>query len=243
MHAAPITLVLRPRLALAAALIALAFAASAQPAFHACGSLSTTFGPFDYRSDRDKLPIVENSHFTPAVEALIRGVSGPVGAELNYLLVVFPNHHRGLVAMTRLFERSKWAQPPGAKFSIDCYYDRALRFRPDDMLVRLLYASYLGKRNRNDEALTQLARAREDAGDNPITQFNVGLLYVDLKQYELARQQAYRVQRLGFTRPELVQRLQAAGEWVPPPADAASAAMTTPVPAAASSPNAAASAP
>jgi hypothetical protein len=32
-----------------------------------CGSLDNHFGPFDYRTDRDKLPVVERRHFTQQI--------------------------------------------------------------------------------------------------------------------------------------------------------------------------------
>jgi hypothetical protein len=32
----------------------------------------TSFGPFDYRTERDKVLLVEQHHFTPEVENLIR---------------------------------------------------------------------------------------------------------------------------------------------------------------------------
>lgn len=202
-----------PRLAMGAlATMTVSFAA-AQPAVSHCGDLANGYGPYDYRTDRDKLPIVDNHHFTPPVEALIRGISGPLGGELDYVLRAFPNHHRALVAMTRLSERSQWQQPQGANWGIDCYYERALRFRPADVIARLLYADYLAKRSRRDEAMAQLARSTGEAGDNGFTHYNIGLQYLGLKQFDKAADQARRALELGFTRPELVNQLRAAGRW------------------------------
>lgn len=199
-----------------AVLIAVALrapAALAQTAIQPCGDLTTSYGPYDYRTDRDKLPIVDNHHFTPQVEALIRGVSGPLGAELSYVLAAFPNHHRALNAMIRLTERDHWQQPVGARYDVDCYFDRALRFRPDDVVVRLLYVTYLVKRARRDEAKAQLAAAARDAGNNGLFHFNIGLLYLDLGEVELAREHARRAQALDFSRPELIERLRAIRRW------------------------------
>ncbi len=33
------------------------------------GSLHFNYGPFDYRTDQKKLPVVEQRHFTPKIEA------------------------------------------------------------------------------------------------------------------------------------------------------------------------------
>jgi tetratricopeptide (TPR) repeat protein len=183
-----------------------------------CGSLHAPgqYGPYDYRTDRDKLQIVEVNHFTPRVEQLIGGISGTLGGELDYVLRAFPNHHRALNAFTRLSERSNWQTPQGAKWGVDCYFDRALRFRPDDTVARLLYASYLGKRKRVEEATAQLERATVDAGDNGFSHYNIGLLYFEIGAFEKALAQAHKAASLGFARPELAQRLNAAGKWRDP---------------------------
>ncbi len=201
-----------------------AAAASAQSAANGCGSLANPAGPFDYRNEREMLQLVEGHHFGPPVEALLRGVSGTVGADIAYVLRWYPNHHRALLAMTRLYERQKWAQPEGAQWSIDCYYERALRFRSDDVIVRLLFASYLAKRGRNQEAAAQLGQVTVDAGDNGFTHYNVGLQYFELGLYDQALESAHRALQYGFPRTDLADRLRAAGRWKEPPTQATTAA-------------------
>lgn len=187
--------------------------AQAQAPDNACGSLANGYGPYDYRKDKDKLPIVESSHFTPAVESLIHGISGPVGGELDYALRAFPNHHRVLIAMTRLGEKFKTPKPPGAKYNVDCYYDRAVRFAPDDNVVRMLYAQYLGKEGRTDDAVFQLETAAAQAPDAGFTQYNIGLVYFEIGKPDRALAQAHKALSLGFTRPELQKKLELAGKW------------------------------
>lgn len=188
----------------------------------ACGELAAAQGPYDYRTERYWVPFIERNHFHPEVEALIRGASGYIGSDIDFVLRHIPNHHRALLAMTRLSERQKWQQPQGANYTVDCYYERALRFRPDDVIARLLFSAYLIKRDRRDEALAQLARATLDAGDNGFTHFNIGLQYLDLQVFDKAADQARRALALGFTRPDLVDRLRAIGQWSesPPPVQA-----------------------
>jgi tetratricopeptide (TPR) repeat protein len=187
--------------------------ANGQAAVSPCGELANPYGPFDYRTDRDKLQTITKSHFTPSVEALIKGVSGPLGAELDYSLRAFPNHHRALLAMTRLFERSQWLRPEGATLDIDCYFDRALRFRPKDVVSRMLYCEYLEKRKRRAEALLQLGQANVDAADDGFAHYNIGLHYLELGQFDKAVEQAQLAQELGFTERELINRLRATGHW------------------------------
>jgi tetratricopeptide (TPR) repeat protein len=191
--------------------------ALAQSPLTACGSLNSAYGPFDYRTERSgKLQIVEAFHFTPEVEALIRGRSGDLAADLSYTLRTSPNHHRALVAVVRLGERTKSPQPPNLQYSIECYFDRAVRFRPDDTVVRSLYAQYLGKQGRKREAEQQLEIAASQAKENAVSQYNIGLVYFELKDYDRALSQAHKAMGLGYTRPELEDMLKRAGEWREP---------------------------
>lgn len=211
-------------------LAAWASPAAAQAGASACGQLQNGFGPYDYRTDRDKLPIVESAHFTPEVEALVRSVTGYIGGDLDYTLRAFPNHHRALLAMMRFGERTKSAQPPSAKYSVDCYFQRAVRFKSDDTTARMLYATYLHKNGRDAEANQQMESTLELAGDNAFTRYNAGLVFLDLKNYEKALQQAHIAYELGFTRPELREALKKSGKWVEPPEAAASVPASAQVP-------------
>jgi len=200
------------------------FAQQAQVA--ACGVLAPPgqYGPYDYRNDRDKLPIVDNSHFTPEIEALIPRGNNPVGADIDYTLRAFPNHHRALLATVRLGEKLKSPQPYGLRWTIDCYFDRAIRFRPDDAIVRMIFAKYLNKRSRRPEALQQLSQAVRLAADGGFTHYNAGLIYLEMQEYDLAVAEAHKALSLGFERPELRDRLMAAGKWKEPPPAPESAA-------------------
>lgn len=220
----------------AAVLAALSFASAAfgQPAVSGCGPIANAFGPFDYREERGaELQIVEGAHFTPGVEALIRGNRGYLGSDLDYTLRAFPNHHRALLSMMRYGEKMNSPQPRHVRYPVECYFTRAIQFRADDAIVRMLYATFLQKAGRKEEANAQLAQATEVAKDNAFTHYNIGLVYLDGKNYEAALRQAHRAHALGFPRTDLKERLQTAGHWREPvvalpaaevPAPAASAA-------------------
>lgn len=232
-------------LAAAAALMPMSMSVQAQQnvAANACGSLANAFGPFDYRPDHYKpvpgdqyshaykLNLVEIAHFTPKVEALLAGQSTNLaGPDLDYTLRAFPNHHRALAALLRLSERTKLTQPLGLPRSIGCYFDRAARYVPDDVIVRMLYASFLFKAGQAPRAREEIEQAQRLAGDNPYTNFNIGLVCVEAGEYDMALKQAHRALALGFPRLDLKEKLVAAGRWSEPPPEAARAA-----PAAASS--------
>ncbi|MDP2369214.1 ABC transporter permease [Rhodoferax sp.] len=209
--------------------------AIAQTAGSSCGPLHSEgqYGPFDYRTDRDKLPIVLGAHFTPEVEALIRGkTSARPGTDIDYTLRAIPNNHRALMAMMRLGEKEKTPQPVGSRYSVQCWFERAITFRPDDAVVRMIYSTYLGKQGRLPEANTQLELATVHAKDNAFTHYNIGLHYFDLKSYDKALAQAHQAMALGFGQTELRDQLQRVGKWTePPPAPAPSEVPPAPAPA------------
>lgn len=189
-----------------------------------CGSLlpETAYEvpPHDYRATdpgtRAMLAGVTSVHLPPDVEALRKLHVGSFGGSASYTLLAFPNHVRALSMLIRLGEREKSEQPVGAKFTIDCFFRRALRFVPDDLVVRMLYVTYLQKKGRIDAAMTQLAAVDEMAGDSPMTRRNLGLLYLGLKRADLAAAQLSKADSTDAAMVDLRNKLVAAGIAVPP---------------------------
>lgn len=193
-------------------------AASQAQNIPACGSLENHYGPIDYRmANKHQLSLVENAHFTQRIENLLPGGNNPWASDISYTLRVFPNHHRALTTIQKLAEREKTDKPKDAQWSVACYFDRAIRYQPNDVIVKMLYAEYLIKNSRLDEATRQLDETLRLAGDNPFTHFNIGLVFLDMKNYERALTQAHQAMQLGLLRPELKERLLAVGKWVEPP--------------------------
>jgi len=200
------------------------------------------YGPYDYRPDHqknagsdpmphsDKRVLVEGAHFTPRVENLIGAQSGgqigPPGQDLSYTLRAFPNNHRALVSVMRYGEKFKTETPPGLQYPVECYFERAIRFAGNDSIVRIIYATYLTKKNRPTEAKAQLNSATQLAVDSAFTHYNIGLAYFEMKEYGPALESAHRAIALGFEKPDLREKLRAAGHWqdpTTPPADTESA--------------------
>ena len=195
-----------------------------------CGFLSAQgrFGPYDYRADRyvqestyrshrALLGIVENAHFTPEVEGLFRGKTGaaPIG-DMAYTLHAFPNHHRALIAMVRLGEKEQTDKPAGSPYSLDCWFQRAITWRQDDLIVRMIYANHLSRKQKNEEAERQLVFVASQAADNAFTYHNIGLIYFDMKNYDKALSFAHKAYDLGLGAPTLRDLLKSAGKWTEP---------------------------
>lgn len=181
---------------------------------YVCGPIQNAYGPFDYRSDKDKLQIFEQYHLTPQVVNLVAPRSaGRIGGDLDYTLRAFPNHHVALMAMVRLGEKERTTRPAGATYNVECYFQRSLRFRNDDAIVRIVYASYLSKAGKRVEALSQLNEAARLGSDSANANYNMGLIFYDLKEYEKALYHAHEAYRLGFPLPGLRDKLKRAGKW------------------------------
>lgn len=153
-------------------------AAYAQGDPSSCGAIANHYGLYDYRTERTKLKVVEGAHFTPKIEALIQGrLSTLLAQDIAYTLHTSPNHHRALISLVRLGERFKSPQPQGLTRPVKCYFDRAIRFTPDDTVVRVVYARFLSKQKRSDEAVQQLEAAIGYVKDNPLSHYNIGLAF------------------------------------------------------------------
>jgi tetratricopeptide (TPR) repeat protein len=180
------------------------------------------FGPFDYRDptkDSERY-IVEVNHFTNYMEEMaIYGFSSRraesqaeaegfslVGGNLDYTLYAFPNHAKALYAMgiwqLRLRNQSKGEferLASGARVrSAECYFERAIMFTPNDGLVYAAYGAFLHKQGSLQKAVAQYQRAIELMPDSPEPHYNLGLLYVDLRDYAKASEQASIAYGIGY---------------------------------------------
>jgi tetratricopeptide (TPR) repeat protein len=196
-------------------MIALVVCHGAAHAATDCPAFNNTVSGGDYTNagDRQKLEVVERFHFTPQVERLERGQSGYLADDIGYTLQHFANHHRALTSLARLTLREKAPRPKGAKYSTECYFDRAIRFRPDDSRVRTIFGGYLLALGQEEAALTQMEEAARLEPGNGINQYNLGLVYLRRKNFEKARDAAKLAYELGVPLPGLKNKLTAAGQW------------------------------
>ena len=181
-----------------------------------CGNLKNAFGPFDYRKQAqypEATQLVESAHFTPDVENLIKGSSSYLGGDLDYTLRAFPNHHRALASIAKLSLRSKSAKDPNMNYSFDCYFERAMRFTPNDDGVYAVYGTFLYKRGDVAGAAKQFERALEIKDDNVTANYNLGLIHLHKKQYDEAAKYAKKAYALDYPVPGLKNALVAAGKW------------------------------
>jgi len=185
-----------------------------------CGEMDFQSGLiYDVReADPVMLNRIQGAHFTEEVEQGVRGTSGGVAAaDIQYVLNAFPNHRRALEAVIRLAPRYKGGAIVGMRFPSECYFERAVRFRPDDGLAWALYGRYLYIMGREAQAMPMFERAIALSPDEPSVNYNVGLMYAKQKQFDKALPYAQKAYAAGFPLPGLKQILINARVWVEPP--------------------------
>ncbi|MDX1732983.1 MAG: hypothetical protein R3228_01405 [Halioglobus sp.] len=184
-----------------------------------CVNTLTTHGSetFDYR-DRSpyvagKLNLVNNAHFNSNVENLVKGKTGSLMADIDFVIRAFPNHHRALNSAVQYSLRfKKW--PAGQDgLPAECYLQRAMKFSPTDVVPYKLYGYYMQVKGRNKEALAANEKALALIPNDPMILYNNGLLLVKMKRYEEAMKIARPLYDAGLTLPGLKDKLVKAGHW------------------------------
>jgi tetratricopeptide (TPR) repeat protein len=182
------------------------------------------YGPYDYNktssSDRN---LVERIHFTEHYQAYRLGkakfqkksdhIIETPAAGFSYTLWAFPNHSYSLAAMEDIAFKNKNDTPPGAQLRIHCYFQRAVRFIPDDPLVRAIYGYYYARRGKKPEAVAQLHIAESLNDDDYSVAVYAAFAYFEIQEYEMALAAAKRAYKLGYQLPGLRKKFERAGIW------------------------------
>lgn len=202
-----------------------------------CGELKNfaDVGPWDYADPSSSAPTgadpmgrikrVENVHFHPEMKNLNTKMYSidRLTAEIHYTLRVFPNHPDALNSMSRLEKQAGGKLPQSSAtiftplVSSHCFFDRAIRFRPEDKKVHLVYAMHLHRNGKLKEALGQYELSEKLGEDSSSFNYSFGLLYADLKNWEKAFEYAHKAYSSGLDLPGLRQKLERAGYKIQSP--------------------------
>ena len=170
-------------------------------------------GPYDYNDSEvrpTKIRTIERNHFTRQVESLIQGQSqfDPAG-DIDFTLRAVPNHHRALYAISKYeLQRGRidrrWR-------SADCYFDRAMRFRPNDPVVYMLHGLHHAMRDKHKKALESYEIAKQKMPASVELHYNIALSLIALGEYDEARESAKFAYDGGFPLPGLRRKLERLG--------------------------------
>jgi tetratricopeptide (TPR) repeat protein len=178
--------------------------------FYPCEALDPTVVYHDLRDPTNAILLgtVERNHFTPDVEQLRKGFTAPLPRDIAFVLRQFPNHYRALYAMATWQLRNKG--PLDAEnniWSADCYFQRAIAFRPEDWKVHFIYGIYLHKAHRLPEAEAAYDAAEAAGATGADYYYNRGLLEVDLGHLDRAEEYARSAYAAGHPLPGLREKL------------------------------------
>jgi len=179
------------------------------------------YGPYDYTNPihfQKYLPVVERYHFSQKVEREFQGMAGYFLDDLHYVLRAFPNHHRALNTLSRywlpyLRSNSLPKYFPDPTQTPDYWFNKAMDFAPHDGVVPMLYAIRFHRLGKYSAALEQYKEALKIIPDNIELHYNLGLLYSDMQEYELALTHAHKAYAAGHQLPGLRLKLERAGKW------------------------------
>jgi len=172
------------------------------------------FGPFDYTNATHRkkhLKVVEDYHFTREVEQLKRGKSGHVAGDLDYTLRAFPNHHRALYALYRYATIPSLKKRRPLPTAPECYFQRAIAFKPGDPIVHTLYGQYLLKKKRLNLARTEFVTALQIRPSYTSARYYLGITLFKQGEMAEAQKQANYVYKDGYKGQRLRKILEEAG--------------------------------
>jgi tetratricopeptide (TPR) repeat protein len=184
-------------------------------------NLKNHYGPFNFydnsKARNRALELVESAHYSTAMIMLKRGsTTTHISGDLDYTLAVFPNHPGGLDLASRLDKavrtgaRGKWDK---LKRSLDCYFMRALTIAPDIGETYYIWGVHYQRNDKFNESLKKYLRAEELGESSAGFYYNLGLLYVDLKDYDKAKGYAEKAYERGYPLEGLRSKLEKAGAW------------------------------
>jgi Tfp pilus assembly protein PilF len=156
---------------------------------------------------KSQVRLVEQFHFSADVEMLRAGSTGMLPHDLEYTLNSIPNHYRALAAYSTW--ELKNPQPARARErSAECWFQRAINFRPDDPQLHTLFGTFLHRAGRLAEAGAEYETAEKMGSNSAELFYNRGLLELDRGNVDVARSYAERAYALGYPLPGLRNKLE-----------------------------------
>lgn len=165
---------------------------------------------YDPHRDGTLLYNVEAYHIGVAEDKINDGRWAPAMQDIDFILRYYPNHPRGLMLLVKTCE----AWRSGA-CDLERYFERAVAVNPNASTTYVVQGIALLRQGRTDPAIAALEKAVELDPGSLNAQYNLGLAYLERKDYARANLHAQKAYALGAPLPGLRDRLTRAGQWRP----------------------------
>lgn len=173
---------------------------------------------FDYldpaaRTNREHIPMLEKYHFNTDVQTGRRGQSAHILQDLHFILTYCPNHHRAMYTLINYHLKHE----PIVEHTrtLQCYFERAQIFNPEDGTVHMLAGIYYARLEDLEKAEESYLQALELMPDSAELHYNIGLLYLKRGDDAAANEHAVRAYSLGSQLPGLKRKLIQRRAWNP----------------------------
>jgi tetratricopeptide (TPR) repeat protein len=155
---------------------------------------------------------VERYHLGPAEQNLRAKRYRAAAGEIDFILRAFPNHPAALQLMVKVC--AQWKSPVctaqlGEKF------EKAIAVNPGVPTTYVVLGNLQQSVGQFANAIESYKRALQLDADSVNAEYNLGLAYLETKQFDLANEHAQRAYELGASLPGLHDKLMKAGMWKP----------------------------
>jgi tetratricopeptide (TPR) repeat protein len=157
-----------------------------------------------------QLRTVEQYHLGKGEAHLRKREYAQAYSEFLFILKIFPNHPRTLALMVQVCEQ--WKSPHCRS---EEFLERAVSINPNASGTFVVQGIYLHRMRQYPKAIESYKQALEIDPNSVNAQYNLGLAYLETKQYESANEHAQRAYALGAPMPGLRQGLERVGQWKP----------------------------
>jgi tetratricopeptide (TPR) repeat protein len=174
-------------------------------------------GNHDYYRAKDSpeteraLRTVESYHIGPGVDHMNKKEWAPALADFEFILNQFPNHPRALALVSELCDL-KWKVP---RCDATQWLDKAVERNPSAPQTYVVYGIHFHRQGKLAQAIDSYKRAIALRPDFANAHYDLGLAYIDAKDFDLANQHAQISYSLGMPLPGLRDKLTRAGKWKP----------------------------
>jgi tetratricopeptide (TPR) repeat protein len=168
------------------------------------------YAPGTGQSAHDIFKNVELYHLGAGYEELAHKRYDAALAHAEFMLRYFPNHPKALSLLSELCMR--WQSP---QCNTQEWFERAVARNPSAPVTYTLQGIALHRMKRYPQAVESYKKALELDPASLNSHYNLGLTYLELKQYELANEHAQKAYALGAPFPGLRDKLKKAGFWKP----------------------------